>query len=98
MCLILNGYRERADWVYRLTPLGFCWYSRMTSEIYETKVDTPEELLARIVGVAACMNKLRPTTSDLQTRVANCTEVDGGIVGRLLGTATVLLLKYQIKI
>ena len=50
------------------------------------------------VGVAACMNKLRPTTRDLQTRVAKCTEVDGGILERLLGTAPVLLFKYQIRI
>ena len=94
----MNGYRDRTVWVSRLTPLGFCSYSRMTSEVYKTKLDTPEELLARILGAAACINKLRRTTRDLQTRDANCTDVDGGILGRLLGTATVLLFKYQIKI
>jgi len=54
----------------------------------QKKVDTPDELLARILDAAACIKKredqLRRTTRDLRTRVAKCTEVDGGICEYLL--------------
>ena len=47
-----------------------------------------DELLARILDAAACINKredqLRRTTRDLSTRVAKCIEVDGGILEHLL--------------
>jgi len=60
----------------------------MNSEVYKSKVDTPDELLARILDAAASINKredqLRRTTRHLRTRVAKCTEVDGGIFERLL--------------
>ena len=46
----------------------------MKSEVYKRKVDTPNQLLARILGVAACIKKregqLRRTTRDLCERVA----------------------------
>jgi len=51
-------------------------------------VDTRKELLAHILDAAACIKKredqLRRTTRDLRTRVAKCTEVDGGIFEHLL--------------
>ena len=54
----------------------------MKTKVYKTKMDTPDELLARILDVAACIkereDKLRRTTRDLHTPVAKCTEVDGG--------------------
>ena len=60
----------------------------MKNEVYERKVDTPDELLARILGVAACIKKredqLRLTTRDLRTRAAKCTEVNSGIFKHLL--------------
>jgi len=60
----------------------------MKREVYKLKVDTRDELLARILGAAACINKredqLRRTTRDLRTRVAKCTEIDGGIFEHLL--------------
>jgi hypothetical protein len=60
----------------------------MKSEFYKLKVDTRDELFARILGGAACVKKcgdqLRRTTRDLRTRVAKCTEVDGGIFESLL--------------
>ena len=60
----------------------------MKSEVYKTKVDTRDELLARIFDAAACIKKredqLRRTTRDLRTRVAKCTEVDGGIFEHFL--------------
>jgi hypothetical protein len=50
----------------------------------QRKVDTPEELLARILDVAAHMkireDQISRTTRDLRKRVANCIEVDGGIL------------------
>ena len=60
----------------------------MNSEVHARKVDTRDELLARVLDVAASIKKredqLRRTTRDLRTRVAKCTEVDGGIFERLL--------------
>jgi hypothetical protein len=54
----------------------------MKSEVYKTTADTPDELLARILDAAAGIKKredqLRRTTRDLGTRVAKCTEFDGG--------------------
>jgi hypothetical protein len=47
-----------------------------------------DELPARILDAAARLMKpedqLRRTTRDIRTRVAKCTEVDGGILERLL--------------
>jgi hypothetical protein len=55
----------------------------MKSVVYKTKVDTPDQLLARILDASAYINKredqLRRKTRDLHTRVANSTEVGGGI-------------------
>jgi len=55
----------------------------MNSEVYKTKVDTPNELLASILDVAACIenreDKLRRTAHDLHTRVAKCAEVSGEV-------------------
>jgi len=60
----------------------------MKSEVYKRRVDTRNELFARILDAAARIKKredqLRRTTRDLQTRGAKCTEVDGGIFERLL--------------
>jgi len=71
--------------------VGGCW---IKSEVYKTKVYTLDELLARILDAAACIKKrdqLRRTTRDLRTRVAKCTEVDGGILEHLLCSVTDLL-------
>jgi hypothetical protein len=60
----------------------------MKSEVYQRKVDTREELLARILDASARIKKredqLRRTTHDLGTRVAKGIEVDGGILEYLL--------------
>jgi hypothetical protein len=56
----------------------------MKSEVYKTKVDTRDELLARILDAVPRIKKredqLRRTTRDQRTRVAKCTEVGGGIL------------------
>jgi len=60
----------------------------MKSEVYKRKVDTQDELLSRNVDAASSMKKredqLRRITRDLRTRVAKCTEADGGILEHLL--------------
>ena len=38
-----------------LTPLDFCLWGWMKSEVYKRMMDTPDELVARILGVAACI-------------------------------------------
>jgi hypothetical protein len=55
---------------------------------YKWKVETPEELLARILVAAACIKKredqLRRKTRERRTQVEKSTEVDGGISEHLL--------------
>jgi len=55
---------------------------------YKRNVDTPDKLLPRILDAAGCIKRredqLRRSTRDIGTRVAKCTEVDGGIFEPLL--------------
>ena len=66
-----------------LTPLEFCLWGWMKSEVSKRKVDTREELLALILDVAAGTKKredqLRRKTRDIRTRVAKVIVVEGGI-------------------
>ena len=61
----------------------FCLWGWMNSEVYKTNVHTLYQLLARNLHAAARIKRredqLRRTTRDLHTRVAKCTEDDGGI-------------------
>jgi len=60
----------------------------MKSEVYIINIDTPDELLARVMGAVGHIKKredqIRRTTRDLHTRVAKCTEFDGAIFEYLL--------------
>ena len=61
----------------------------MESEVYKEKVNTRDELVARIMNSAALIkqerqNDLRRATRTVGKRVEKCTEVDGGISERLL--------------
>ena len=80
-----------------LTPLDFCLWGFMKSELYKKKVDTGDELLVNILNVIACIKErqdaLRRTTRHVFTRVAKCTDVDGGIFEYLLQTVPILSLK-----
>jgi len=71
-----------------LTPLDFCWWGWMKSEVHKRKVDTQDELLACILDAAAriekCEDQLRRTTRNLRTRVVKYIEVDGGIFEHIL--------------
>jgi len=40
-----------------VTPLRFCLWGWMKSEVNKTKMDTPKELLASILDAAACIKK-----------------------------------------
>jgi len=66
-----------------LTPLDFCLWGLMKSEVYRRKVDTRDELLVNILDVIVCIKEgqdaLRRTTRHVFTRVAKRTDVDGGI-------------------
>jgi hypothetical protein len=66
-----------------LTPLDFCLWIWLKGEVYKRKVDTREELIARILDAAVFIKKrevhFRRTTRDLSTRVAKCIKVEGGI-------------------
>ena len=64
-----------------LTELDFCLWG-LKKEVHKLKVDTPDELLTRILDAAACIKRhedqLRRTAGGLRTRVAECREVNSG--------------------
>jgi hypothetical protein len=53
MCLILNGYGDRAARIWYLNPLHFCLRGWMNSEVYKWKLDTHHELLLRILSAVS---------------------------------------------
>ena len=71
-----------------LTPLDFCVFCLMKSEVYRKKVDTRYELIVNILDVIACLKErqdvLRRKTRHVFTRAAKCIDVDGGIFEHLL--------------
>jgi hypothetical protein len=61
----------------------------MKSEVYKEKVNTKDELVARIMNSAALIKQerqddLRRATRTIARGVEKCTEVDGGIFEHLL--------------
>jgi hypothetical protein len=67
-----------------LTPLDFYLWGRMKGEVYKEKVNTRDELVARIMNSAALIkleqqDNLTRATRTIAKRVEKCTEVDGGI-------------------
>jgi hypothetical protein len=65
-----------------LTTSDFCLRSWVKSEVDKRKVDTRDELLARILDAAArfkkCEDQLRRNTRDLCTQVTKWIEVEPG--------------------
>ena len=66
----------------------------MKSEVYKEKVNTKDELVARIMNSAALIkqerhNDLRRDTHTIAKRVEKCSEVDGGIFEHLLWTVAI---------
>ena len=69
--------------------LGFCLWGWMKSEVYKEKVNTRDELVARIMNKAALIKQehqddLRRATRTMAKRVEKCIEVNGGIFEHLL--------------
>jgi len=67
----------------------FCLWGWMKSEVYKEKVNTRDELVARVMNSAAVMKQerqddLRRATRTVAKRVEKCVEVDGGNFGHLL--------------
>jgi len=67
----------------------FCLWGWIKSEVYKEKVNTRDELVARIMKSAALIkqerkNDLRRATRTVAKRVEKCIEVDGGIFEHLL--------------
>ena len=71
-----------------LTALDFCLWGWIKCDVYKSRVDTRDELLARILDAAVRIKKRedqrRRTTRDLRTQIAKDNEVDGGICQHLL--------------
>ena len=88
MCPILHGCGDKLFEVGRYRSY-FCLWGWMKSEIYKEKVNTRDELVARIMNSAAlikqeCQDDLRRATRTVVKRVENCAEVDSGIFEHLL--------------
>jgi len=67
----------------------FCLWGWMKSEVYQEKVNTRNELVARIMNSAAVIKQERQddlsrATRTVAKRVEKCIEVDGGIFEHLL--------------
>jgi hypothetical protein len=67
----------------------FCLWGWMKSEVYKEKVNTRDELVARIMNSVALIKQehqydLRRATRTVAKRVEKCIEVDGGIFEHLL--------------
>ena len=72
----------------------FCLWGSIKSEAYKEKVNTIDELVARIMNSAALLKQerqddLRRATSTVVKRAEKCIEVDGGIFEHLLWTVTI---------
>ena len=66
----------------------------MKSEVYKEKVNTRDELFARIMNSAAlikqeCQDDPRRATRTIAKRDKKCIEVDGGIFEHLLWTVEI---------
>jgi hypothetical protein len=87
MCLIQNGYQDRAVRISNPNSVIFLFVGLDERRSFERKVDTRDELLARILDGGGCMKKRGDQLEqprDLRTRVAECIEVDGGIFEHLV--------------
>ena len=67
----------------------FCLWGWMKSKVYKEKVNTRDEMVARIMNCAAFIKQERQddhrrATRTVAKRVEICIEVDGGIFERLL--------------
>jgi hypothetical protein len=94
----ISSYKHVSNfqWVWRyscfevgLTPVDFCLWGWMKSEVYKEKVNTRDDLVVRIMNSAALIKQERQddlsrATRTVAKRVEKCIGVDGGIFGHLL--------------
>ena len=83
MCPIFNGVKIRLFEVGAYKS-DFCLWGWMKSEVYKEKVNTRDELVARIMNSAALIKQerqddLRRATRTVAKGVEKRIEVDGGI-------------------
>jgi hypothetical protein len=91
MCQIFNGCENIAVGCLKspdLTPLDFCLLGWMKSEVYKEKLNTRDELVARIMKSAALIKQerqddVRRATRTVAKRVEKCIEIDGRIFEHL---------------
>jgi len=74
--------------------LDICLWGWMKSEVYKEKVNTRDEMAARIMNSAAlikqkCQDDLRRATRTVAKMAEKCIEVDGGIFEYLRVLCTV---------
>jgi hypothetical protein len=62
-----------------LTPLDFCLWGWMKSEVYRRKVDTQSKHNGCCRHIKEHQDALKRATHHVLTRVAKCIDVDGGI-------------------
>jgi hypothetical protein len=86
------GVKITAVWSSKspdLTPLDFCLWGWIKSEVYKEKINTRDELVARVMNSAVLIKQehqddLRRATRTIAKRVEKCIEVDGGIFEHLI--------------
>ena len=74
--------------------LDFCLWGWMKREVYKEKINTRDELVARIMNSAALLKQERQddhrrATRTVAKRVEKCTEVGGEIFEHLLSTVAI---------
>lgn len=71
-----------------LTPLDYCLWGWMKTEVYNIQVNTREELVARIMNIGAIIkedrDKIRNATRTIGRRVGKCMEAGGETFEQLL--------------
>ena len=89
MCPFFNGCVKIQLFEVGAYRSDFCLLGCMKSEVYKEKVNTRDELVARIMNSAALIKQerqddLRRATRTVAKIVEKCIEVDGGIFEHLL--------------
>ena len=74
--------------------LDFCLWGWMKSEVYKEKVNTRDELVARIMNSAALIKQerqddLRRATRTIIKRAERCIDIDSGIFEHLIWTVAI---------
>jgi hypothetical protein len=87
--IVCGGHVQRPPRSQNIIPLDFLLWGWMKSEVYKEKVNSRDELVARIMNSAALLKQerqddIRRATRTNVKRVDKCIEIDGGIFEHLL--------------